>query len=311
MEFNKTPKVSVIVPVYNHDQFLTLRIESILNQSYQDFEIIILDDCSTDKSLSIINSYSSSKIRHIITNQQNGGSTFKQWKKGIEKAKGEYIWIAESDDYCSSNFLKIAIDTFNADPLISLFYSKSEMIDKDGKFANNLDWWYSDLHANKWHESHSNDSKMEILTYLSKKNTIVNASAVVFKNTSNILQIINEVVNYKFCGDWMFWLIYLKSTDKLFYCTNTTNYFRTHTNTTRQNVNVNRNFEILEIYKWVIKNVYDNQNKAILFKYFFDQHIIKPPRRFLFTNTWLMIKSTVVTKYYFLNIIFYYLKRRN
>ncbi|KQS36123.1 glycosyltransferase family 2 protein [Pedobacter sp. Leaf194] len=311
MEFNKTPKVSVIVPVYNHDQFLTLRIESILNQSYQDFELIILDDCSTDKSLSIINSYSPSKISHIITNRQNGGSPFKQWKKGIEKAKGEYIWIAESDDYCSSNFLKIATDTFNADPLISLFYSKSEMVDEDGKFANNLDWWYSDLNANKWNESHSNDSKMEILTYLSKKNTIVNASAVVFKNTSTIVWILNEVVNYKFCGDWMFWLIYLKSTDKLFYSTNTTNYFRTHNNTTRQNVNYNRNFEILKIYKWVIKNVYDNQNKALLFKYFFDNHIIKPPRRFFFTNTWLLIKSTVVTKYYFSNIILYYLKRKN
>lgn len=311
MALNKIPKVSVIVPVYNHEQFLKLRIESILNQTFQDFEIIILDDCSTDNSLSIINSYSSFKISHIIINQQNSTSTFKQWRKGIEKAKGEYIWIAESDDYCSHNFLQVAIDTFTSSPLTGLFYSKSEVVDKDGKFVDNLDWWYNDLNANKWHNNYNNYSKAEILNYLSKKNTIVNASAVIFKNTSDVLPILNKVVDYKFCGDWMFWLMYLKKTDKLFYCTNTTNYFRIHSNTTRQNVNYNRNFEVLKIYKWIIRNVYNNVNNAGCFKYFFDNHIIKPPRRALITNLWLLIKSAAFIKYYSLNIIAYYLKRKN
>ena len=73
-----SPKVSVIIPNYNHSTFLTERIDSILNQTYQDFELIILDDCSIDNSVSIIESYRNNEhVTHIVLNEQNTGSTFK------------------------------------------------------------------------------------------------------------------------------------------------------------------------------------------------------------------------------------------
>lgn len=283
-------------------------MDSILNQSHQDFEIIILDDCSTDESLNVINSYLSSKISHIIINQQNSGSTFKQWKKGIEKAKGDYIWIAESDDYCSNNFLETAMRTFKTDSTISLFYSKSERVDENGKFVDKLEWWFDDLGLSKWLRSHTSNCSEEIYKFLSKKNTIVNASAVVFKNKTWVLEILDKVVDYKFCGDWMFWLIYLKNAEKLFYSTDATNYFRIHSKTTRQNVDYKRNFEILKIFNWLIKNGYNGGDEARKFKYFFEHHIIKPPRRYLITNIRLLIKSLSFSKFYSLNIIHYYLK---
>ena len=90
------PKVSVIIPNYNHAQFLEQRVESVLNQTFQDFEIIFLDDASTDNSKEVFSKYSNHpKISHVIFNETNSGSPFKQWNKGFGLSTGEYIWIAE------------------------------------------------------------------------------------------------------------------------------------------------------------------------------------------------------------------------
>ncbi len=101
------PKVSVIIPNYNHASYLKERLDSVFNQTFQDFEVIILDDASTDTSLKILTPFvSHPKVSHFVCNQNNSGSPFKQWKKGLELATGEYIWIAESDDSCALDFLE-------------------------------------------------------------------------------------------------------------------------------------------------------------------------------------------------------------
>jgi len=91
------PAVSVIVPNYNHARFLRRRVETILAQTFQDFELILLDDCSTDDSRSVLRQYSSDPRVRLEFNEVNSGSTFKQWNKGVRLAQGKYIWIAESD----------------------------------------------------------------------------------------------------------------------------------------------------------------------------------------------------------------------
>jgi glycosyltransferase involved in cell wall biosynthesis len=102
-----SPKVSIIIPNYNYAKFLEQRLDSVFNQTFQDFEVILLDDCSTDHSVDILSEYKQHpKVSHFIINEINTGSPFKQWKKGIELAKGEFIWIAESDDWAELNFLE-------------------------------------------------------------------------------------------------------------------------------------------------------------------------------------------------------------
>ena len=87
------PQVSVIIPNFNHAAYLDQRINSVLNQTYQDFEVILLDDCSTDNSKEVLLKYSDNmKVAHVIFNDKNCGSTFNQWKKGLHLAKGKYIW---------------------------------------------------------------------------------------------------------------------------------------------------------------------------------------------------------------------------
>src|SRR5690349_3561194 len=106
-----TPKVSVIVPNYNHARYLKQRIDSVLNQTFTDFELILLDDHSTDESLSIIENYRNHpRVSAIILNAENSGSTFRQWRKGLEQAKGQFVWIAESDDSADANFLEKTVE---------------------------------------------------------------------------------------------------------------------------------------------------------------------------------------------------------
>ena len=107
------PLVSIIIPNYNHADYLEERIRSILNQTYTNYEIIILDDRSTDNSIEIINKFrDNSHISNIIINEENSGSPFKQWFKGISLAKGDLIWIAECDDSCELCMLERLVDTY-------------------------------------------------------------------------------------------------------------------------------------------------------------------------------------------------------
>ena len=117
-------QVSVIIPNFNHAAYLQKRIDSVLSQTYQNFEVIILDDCSTDNSTEIINQYKNHpKVAHIVFNKENSGSTFKQWEKGVALAKAEYIWIAESDDYADKNFLESAMQRLNSNKSTGLYFS--------------------------------------------------------------------------------------------------------------------------------------------------------------------------------------------
>ena len=127
------PLVSVIIPNYNHAAFLKQRIESVLNQTFQDFELIILDDCSTDNSKEIIEEYRSNpKVKSIVYSKMNSGSPFEQWRKGIVLAKGEYVWIAESDDWASLDFLHELISNLSKKKNVGICFCDSNWVDNDG-----------------------------------------------------------------------------------------------------------------------------------------------------------------------------------
>ena len=109
-------KVSVIIPNYNYANFIIERIDSILMQTYPIYELIILDDCSTDNSVEVIEE----KIKDIkdikvkfIKNEKNSGGVFRQWKKGFDAATGDFIWIAEADDSAENNFVEELIKPFD------------------------------------------------------------------------------------------------------------------------------------------------------------------------------------------------------
>jgi glycosyltransferase involved in cell wall biosynthesis len=227
------PMVSVIIPNYNHSFFLQKRIDSVLQQSFKNFEVIILDDCSTDDSRVIIETYRTNPlVSHIVYNSANSGNTFHQWKKGIELAKGDYIWLAESDDYCEANFLEVLVGLLNRNPNASLAYCKSTRVNEKEEVIDDLSFWYEDLAETRWQHDYLNSGDDEIKDYLYKKNTIPNASAVVFRRDKALL-VSDDYLTYKLSGDWLFWILLLERGDVTF-TTGTTNYFRTHSNSVRK-----------------------------------------------------------------------------
>lgn len=193
-----------------------------------------MDDCSKDESRSILASYSmNSKVTHIVYNEVNSGNTFYQWEKGIELARGEYIWIAEADDYCERNFLETTCKLLDQNPEVSLVYCTSHRVNENGDYMDDLSFWYNDLSPTKWRNSFKNNGKKEVSQVLAIRNTIPNASAVLFRKCSNKANW-NELKDYKLSGDWLFWIYLLEGGDIL-YTTSTINYFRTHTGSVRSN----------------------------------------------------------------------------
>ena len=224
MEAQRTPKVSVIVPNYNHALYLTQRIDSILSQSFKNFELIILDDCSTDNSRDIIERYRNDEhVTYIKYNTINSRNTFKQWDKGIELAKGELIWIAESDDVAHPEFLSSLVEQMDKYPKATVAFSHSTLIDQNG----------NDMHIN-WHLDNNPDSVYvhngtkfahKVMT---KSNSIYNASMVLFRQSIYSL-IDKSFQQYKSCGDWAFWMSACLQGDVIEVCRRL-NYFRQHSN---------------------------------------------------------------------------------
>lgn len=212
--------VSVIIPNYNHEKYLQHRIDSVLNQTYQDFELIILDDKSKDNSVEIIERYRTHpKVSHIVYNEVNSGTTFKQWKKGIELAKGDYIWIAESDDYADITFLEKVMLLIEKNSSV-LCFSQSYVIDEyDNIKRERVDILQSDF-CNLDHFL-SND-----LLY---GNVIYNASMVVFRKDAIDKSIWNELSHLTYCGDWLFWAnLAINGSGTVSEVKEHLNYFRNH-----------------------------------------------------------------------------------
>lgn len=224
------PKVSIIIPNYNHATFLVQRLESVFNQTFQDFEVILLDDKSTDDSREILSQYiDNTKVTHCVFNEINTGNTFMQWAKGIDLAKGDFIWIAESDDFCEPKFLEKVIKPFLDDNDVVLSYCQSNKVDEKNNVTGN---WLSHTQGLDLQEMFLNDFVMEgnlfLKQFLITKNVIPNASGVVFRKAAikndSYLSIDPE---FRYCGDW---ILYFKliANSKIAYTAASLNYFRYH-----------------------------------------------------------------------------------
>ncbi|NJW53653.1 glycosyltransferase family 2 protein [Salinimicrobium oceani] len=220
--------VSVIIPNYNHSYFLEQRIESILHQTFQDFELILLDDCSTDNSREILSKYATHpKVSQVVLNEKNSGSTFAQWDKGISLATGDFIWIAESDDSCELNFLEKLVDVHLKHPEVALVYCQSHRINSSGEITGN--WITHTLQfGNFFTEDFIMDGNKFIESYLIHKNVIPNVSGVLFKR-DDLLKITPLIFEpyMKYYADW-FYYIQLLCNSKIGFISDSLNYFRHH-----------------------------------------------------------------------------------
>ena len=191
--------ISVIIPNFNHARYLNERIDGILAQTYHNFELIILDDCSTDNSRDVIEQYRDNPhVSHIVYNETNGGSPFKQWLKGIELAKGEYCYIAESDDSCRPKLLeKLVKQAINNDEVAMVmcrtFFTDENLNIKGGLMPISKPEVFK--------------SRKFISKFMAEGNEICNAGMVLFRR-EDALRIDRKFLDpiYAGAGDYVFWL---------------------------------------------------------------------------------------------------------
>lgn len=257
------PKVSVIIPNYNHALYLDERIQSVLNQSYDNFEIIILDDMSKDNSREVIEKYrSNTHVSQIIFNTQNSGSTFKQWAKGFSLAKGELIWIAESDDSCSPELLQKLVNEFEKDPELVLAYSLSMFIDEYGKPRKP---------ANNVRRTMHIDGKKYIQHYMKFGNHVKNASSALFKKAT-VINIDQIYTQYKGSGDRLFWIL-IALNGRVAIINELLNYFRRHSaTTTSKAMETGANHrEALDTYNYLCsKNLLNSLDHFLIKSYYWN-----------------------------------------
>lgn len=225
------PLISIIIPNYNHSDYLVSRLESVYNQIYQDFEVILLDDCSTDKSKEILEEYKDhSKTAYCLFNKENSGSPFKQWDKGINLAKGSIIWIAETDDFCEPDFLEKTLKPLIKDMDIALSYCQSHRMNAYGEVTGSWLTHTDQFTFNIFSQDFEMQGNQFIENYLIHKNVIPNVSAVLFRKSllKRILPLTFEPY-MKYNADWYYY-IQLLCNSKLAFISDSLNYFRYHDN---------------------------------------------------------------------------------
>ena len=222
------PLVSVIVPNFNHARFLPQRLDSILGQTYRNIEVIVLDDASTDDSLAVIERYRAAhpdRLR-VVANQQNSGSVFRQWQRGVEEAKGELLWICESDDFAEPDFLEALVPVF-LDESVMIGFGRIQFADADGKPYPGLDAYRERSQPGIWKATNVRPAKAWFDTAFGVHNVIANVGGCLLRRQPIEPEVWEEAATYRILGDWYLYAM-LSRGGQLAYEPTAVSYFRQH-----------------------------------------------------------------------------------
>lgn len=135
--------VSIIMPAYNCEKFVVKAIESILNQSHTNFELLIADDCSTDKTKEIIDSYNDRRIRRYHNNQNQG--YLKASNLLMEKCEGDFITFQDADDWSREDRLEILLNAFQEDKELACVGSFVKRVDENDVVLSEIKFKTDDI----------------------------------------------------------------------------------------------------------------------------------------------------------------------
>ena len=221
------PKVSIVLPNYNYDRYLDERIQSLLNQTYSDFELIILDDASKDNSIEVIEKYTKDSRVKTKFYSENSGSTYKRWNDGADLARGEYLLVAGADDSCHPTLLERLVEKLDTHASVGLAFSQSLEIDSNGTPVGSMirgtDRFIKD--RERWRADFVDSGKNELKNLLIG-NTIPNASGVLMRREI-FLAAGKFDAKFALAADWVLWSKMLMISDIAF-VSEPLNYFRIH-----------------------------------------------------------------------------------
>ena len=266
------PQISVAIPNYNYANHMPARLSSIFFQNQPVKEILALDDCSSDNSIEVIQSVAAEWKREVrlLPNQRNSGSVFRQWLKAAESASGEFLWIAEADDLCTSNFLSQVIGIMRHDPAVQFAFSDSKAIDAEGT----LIWpsyrsYYETVEVGALSRTGVFAATDFVPRLLSVKNLILNASSVIWRREA-LLCAINacesDLTSFKVAGDWR---LYVQSLSvpgaEVAYCSEPLNIHRRHAASVTHALNAEQHIHEISACQSFVRstfNISEDKKKA-------------------------------------------------
>lgn len=258
---NLLKKVSVILPNYNYSRFLRQRVESINTQSYPIWEIIILDDASTDDSVALLNQLlpELKPATQLVINTHNTGNVFRQWDKGVSLVSGDYLWIAEADDLAEADFLQTLMPAFQDEEVVISYCESAQMAEDAHILSKHYQDYLADISTSKWQQDYIAEGTDEICSVLAIKNSLPNVSAVVFR-TSTLKTVldshIEEICQLKIAGDWLTYIHVLSHGKIAFSATPMNNHRRHDDSITLNSFGQQQLDEIISMQQFV-KNNFD------------------------------------------------------
>ncbi len=230
--------VSIIVPNYNYGRYLDERLRSLLDQTFTDFELLILDDASTDNSREIIDRYARDPRVRAVCYETRSGSAYQRWNDGARLASGQHLLFAGADDSCEPAMVESLAAALAAAPVAGLAYVRSRIIDENG-CAQSLS-----PSAARWDRDFISAAADE-LPYLLDQKTIPTASAVMIRR--ELFERLGGFdTSLALAADHMLWARVLREAS-IAYIAAPLNRFRTHGRTVR--ATTSRAVAILERYR--------------------------------------------------------------
>ncbi|MDN5667628.1 MAG: glycosyltransferase [Renibacterium salmoninarum] len=127
------PKVSIVIPAYNNEQYLRETLDSVLSQTYQDYEVVIADHSSIDGTAEIIESYRDHPKLRILSPTPSGGGAKANWDRVSQEARGEYLKLVCGDDLIAADALERQMEIFEKHPEVVLVAAQRDMVDAAGQ----------------------------------------------------------------------------------------------------------------------------------------------------------------------------------
>jgi len=236
------PSVLALVPSYNHGSFIRDRVQSILAQTFENFEVDVIDDCSTDQTMDVLKSFSDGRVK-TSRRSTNSGSPFSAWldvSRTLANSNFEYVWIAESDDRAEPLFLERAVSALNNNRSASMYYCHSWFIDDSdliiGHSINYLKRVFPDV---EWDRGWIMSGGDFIRRCLVRGMAIPNMSSALIRAEAFRSAVHSSLARYKLAADWVFAIRAATLGDVIFDPWDG-NYFRHHARTSRKETDTAR-----------------------------------------------------------------------
>lgn len=269
--------VSVVVASYNHADYLVQRMDSLINQSYQDVEILVIDDCSPDNSQEILRRYESNPKVRLIIREQNGGWV-KVSNEGVALSHGEYIIFANCDDACETQMIERLVKGLQDNPTAGISFCRSLMTNEDDQIIGD-DYQVRERAFQVKCNKDALINATEMRRFLLHSCVIPNLSAALFRK-DYLISVGGLNSDYRVCSDWDLFFRMAARYD-VAYTAQPLNKFRQHTTTIRSSTKDRIIYEemirlLLKQIKVIPLTAFEHIKYRIHVMYLWASHLLRP-----------------------------------